>query len=123
MAVELPEREFERSKIGEDALVRLIGSDQWLRGRIRLVRGSAARADDRLLAAQVPSGERNSITVEVELPDDALPGRNNFCNIGRLAEVRFQRSGLTFVDSWGRTFRRLADSVTGAFENTRPVSN
>jgi multidrug resistance efflux pump len=123
VAVELPEREFEQTKVGEDALVRLIGSDQWMRGRIRHVRGSAARTDDRLLAARVPSGQRNSITVEIELPDDALPGRNNFCNIGRLAEVRFHRSGLTFVDSWGRTFRRLADSFTGAFENTRSVSN
>jgi multidrug resistance efflux pump len=122
MAVELPEREFERTTIGEDALVRLIGSDQWLRGRIRHVRGSAARADDRLLAARVPSGERNSITVEVELPDDAHASRNNFCNIGRLAEVRFQRSGLTFLDSWGRALRRLVDSFTGAFENTRTVS-
>jgi hypothetical protein len=94
-----------------------------MRGRIRHVRGSAARTDDRLLAARVPSSDRNSITVEVELPDDAHASRNNFCNIGRLAEVRFHRSGLTFLDSWGRAFQRLADSVTGAFENTRSVSN
>jgi len=122
VAVELPEREFEQTKVGEEALVRLIGSDQWLRGRIRQVRGSAARADDRLLAARVQSSDSaNRITVEVELPDDTHPGRNNFCNIGRVAEVRFQRSGLTFVDSWARGFRRVAHSLTGVFESTRTV--
>jgi hypothetical protein len=39
--------------------------------------------------------------------DDAQSDRNSFCNIGRLAEVRFQRSGLTFLDDMGRALSRL----------------
>lgn len=71
-------------------------------------RGSAARADDRLLAAQVQKPDPNSITVEIGLPqNDAPTDRNNFCNIGRLAEVRFQRSGLAFFDGVGRMLQRL----------------
>ena len=92
VAVELPEREFERIKTGDRAAVRLIGSDTWSQGQVRQVRGSAARGDDRLLAAQVPKPGTNSITVEIGLPDDDQPtDDNNFCGIGRLAEVRFPR--------------------------------
>ena len=103
VAVELPERDFERIKAGDAAYVRLIGSDEWKQGTVQRVRGSAARADDRLLAAQVPSPDAGSITVEVGLPaDDATADRNNFCNIGRLAEVRFQRGHFALFDKLTR---------------------
>ena len=105
VVVELPEREFEKIKAGTPALVRLIGSNDWTQGPIQQVRGSAARADDRLLAAQVQRPDPGSITVEIGLPeDDAQADRNNFCNIGRLAEVRFQRAGFAFLDSVGRSY-------------------
>jgi biotin carboxyl carrier protein len=109
VAVELPEREFEKIKAGTSALVRLIGSSEWKQGQILQVRGSAARTDDRLLAAQVQKPDPNSITVEIGLPqDDAQIDRNSFCNIGRLAEVRFQRSGFAFLDGLGRMLHGLA---------------
>ena len=99
VAVDLPEREFEKTKPGDPANVRLIGSDEWLHGVVRQVRGSAARADDRLLAAQVSAPGPGSITVEVALTQDASPaGRNSFCNIGRLAEVRFQRGSFAVIE-------------------------
>jgi multidrug resistance efflux pump len=105
VAVELPERDFERIKAGDAAYVRLIGSDDWKLGQVRRVRGSATRIDDRLLAARVPNPDASSITVEVALPpDEAMADRNNFCNIGRLAEVRFQRSHFAFLDSLRRAF-------------------
>ena len=67
------------------------------------------QADDRLLAAQVQKPDPNSITVEIGLPqDDAQNDRNSFCNIGRLAEVRFQRSGFSFLDGLGRMLHGLA---------------
>ena len=94
IAVELPEREFEQIKPNDPASVRLIGSTQWLEGRVRQIRGSAARGDDRLLAAHVPTPTSGHITVEVALPDDdamSTAGRG-YCGIGRLAEVRFQRA-------------------------------
>ena len=113
VAVELPEREFERVKPGAPALVRLIGSNDWTQGQILQVRGSAARTDDRLLAAQVQRPDPNSITVEIGLPQATKSDRNNFCNIGRLAEVRFQRAGLAFLDGLGQTLQRVIGYFRG----------
>jgi multidrug resistance efflux pump len=111
VVVDLPEREFEQIKAGDTAAVRLIGSDDWKQGKIRQVLGSAARTDDRLLAAQIVRPILNSIAIEVELlQDSAEAERNSFCNIGRMAEVRFQRTGFGFADRLvsvlaGMTFR------------------
>jgi multidrug resistance efflux pump len=111
VVVDLPEREFEQVKAGDTAAVRLIGSDDWKQGKIRQVLGSAARSDDRLLAAQIARSISNSIAVEVELlRDDSDMERNSFCNIGRMAEVRFQRTGFGFAD---RLFRVLAGLTSG----------
>ena len=108
VVVELPEREFEKVKAGAPAFVRLIGSDEWKQGQIRQVRGSAARTDDRLLAAHVRKPDPSSITVEIGLPrDDAQADRNSYCNIGRLAEVRFERASLALFDGLGRTLKQL----------------
>ena len=99
VVVDLPEREFERVKAGNFPSVRLIGSDEWRLGKVRQVLGSAARTDNRLLAAQIPHVTSSSIAVEVELAqDNSEADRNNFCNVGRMAEVRFQRTGLGFAD-------------------------
>jgi multidrug resistance efflux pump len=112
VVVDLPEREFEQIKPSAPAEVRLIGSDEWRQGKVRQVMGSAARMDDRLLAAQVPHPTSSSITVEVELLQDRSEAEHSgFCNIGRLAEVRFQRSGLGFAD---RIFRALAAMTGGS---------
>ena len=92
LVVELPEREFERVHAGDAASIRLIGGDGWTQGAVRQVRGSAARADDRLLAAQIAKPSSGTFTVEVEIPNVALLGdRSGYCDIGRLAEVRFAR--------------------------------
>jgi multidrug resistance efflux pump len=100
VAVELPERDFEQIKPGDAAYVRLIGSSDWTQGQVKRIRGSAARTDDRLLAAQVPNPDAGSVTVEVGLPPDAATAdHSNFCNIGRLAEVRFQRVHFGFFDA------------------------
>lgn len=110
VAVELPEREFEQIKPGEPASVRLIGSNEWREGFVRQVRGSAARADDRLLAAQVPAPTRGNITVEVSLAQQGRPAANSsYCDIGRLADVRFQRRAPAIVESAGRLFRSFVD--------------
>ena len=93
VAVELPERDFEQVRIGDTADVRLVGSSEWAQGRVQQVRGSAARTDDRLFAAKVPSPGPATITVEVSLPPNAAQADgSNFCGIGRLADVRFRRS-------------------------------
>ena len=93
VAVELQERDFEQIKTGDTAAVRLVGSNEWREGVVRQIRGSAARNDDRLFAAQIPSSSAGTINVEVSLPpEESHVDGANFCGIGRLAEVRFRRS-------------------------------
>lgn len=92
--VELPERAFESVRPGGRASVRLLGSDSWIEGRVQQVLGSAARQDERLLAAQVPKPEGRRVTVEIALAADSLPTEmGRYCDIGRMAEVRIDRSG------------------------------
>jgi multidrug resistance efflux pump len=108
VVVDLPEREFEQIKAGDVAAVRLIGSDDWKQGKVRQVLGSAARTDDRLLAAQIARPTSSSIAVEVELLQDQSDAeRNSFCNIGRMAEVRFQRTGFGFADRLFNVFAKM----------------
>jgi multidrug resistance efflux pump len=92
VVVELPERDFEQIRTGDAASVRLIGGNAWQQGRVQQIRGSAARSDDRLFAAQVPGANPGTITVEVSIASDSasITG-GNFCGIGRLAEVHFRR--------------------------------
>jgi multidrug resistance efflux pump len=106
VAVELPERDFEQIKTGDPAKVRLIGSNEWSDGKVRQVRGSAARSDERLLAAQVPAPNAGNITVEVAISGKmtAADG-NSFCNIGRLAEVRFERPLFRIADGLSRIWQ------------------
>jgi multidrug resistance efflux pump len=126
VVVDLPERDFEQIKAGDPAAVRLIGSNEWVEGKVRQVRGSAARADDRLLAAQVPTTGPGNITIEVSLVRGMTPADGNgFCDIGRMAEVRFQRSsfGLGQAISW--LFHRKSASGTvlglrGALDGSEP---
>lgn len=104
LVVNMPERDFETINAGDEAAVRLLGTDDWLEGRVQQVRGSAARSDERLLAAQVPDPPSHHITVEVALPKGSLAkDKSRFCDIGRLAEVRFDRStnpGAFLMRSW-----------------------
>jgi multidrug resistance efflux pump len=110
VAVELPEREFETIKPGDAASVRLIGSDIWRQGTIRQVRGSAAHEDDRLLAAQVPTPTRGNVTVEVSLPrESAKTASSNFCDIGRLADVRFHREAPAVMETASLLFWSFVD--------------
>jgi hypothetical protein len=113
VVVELPERDFEQIKIGDAASVRLIGGDEWRQGRVQQVRGSAARSDDRLFAAQIPGANPGTITVEVSLLADGSPtDGNNFCGIGRLAEVRFRRPAFAILSAFTKGVRGLADRLS-----------
>ena len=108
VAVELPERDFEQIRKGDIAAVRLLGSNKWRQGLVQQIRGSAARADDRLFAAQIPRPSPATITVEVSLPRDNGPVDGaNFCGIGRLAEVRFRGPLLDIAAVVTAAWRRL----------------
>jgi multidrug resistance efflux pump len=120
VAVELPEREFESIKPGDAASVRLIGSDIWRQGIVRQVRGSAAHENDRLLAAEVPTPSRGNVTVEVSLPrEGATAASSNFCDIGRLADVRFHREAPVVIEA----ARKLFWSFVDLFRRTEKVAS
>lgn len=98
--VELPERDFESVRPGGRATVRLLGADSWIEGRVQQILGSAARQDERLLAAQVPKPEGPRVTVEIALLADSLPTETGrYCDIGRMAEVRIDRHSRGFLSS------------------------
>lgn len=98
VSVELPERDFESVKLGGYAAVRLLGSDTWMDGTVQQVLGSAARQDERLLAAQTPQPEGRRITVEIRLTADTVPTEGGrYCDIGRMAEVRLDRHRSSFL--------------------------
>jgi multidrug resistance efflux pump len=116
LVVELPEREFERVHPGDLASVRLIGGDVWTQGVVRKIRGSAARADDRLLAAQIAKPSSGTFSVEVEIPNDALlGGQSGYCDIGRLAEVRFARVRWSITSVIAGLWNRLRGDHRTAF--------
>jgi hypothetical protein len=86
--VTLPERRMEAVLPGEIVKVRLIGSDDWLEGRVASAVGAAARRDGAMVAAN-PEKDARALTVLVALPPPASLSRR--CDVGRLAEVRFPR--------------------------------
>ncbi|MEZ0219102.1 MAG: HlyD family secretion protein [Tardiphaga sp.] len=119
VAVELPAREFENIKPGDSASIRLIGGNERREGYVRQIRGSAARGDDRLLAAQIPAGTAGNITVEVSLPQAAVRADSNYCDIGRLAEVRFNRSTPAIIESLGKLFQPIVDLFSSGVKVAR----
>lgn len=86
--VTLPERRMEAVLPGERVQVRLIGSDDWVEGRVASAVGAAARRDGAMLAAN-PDKDARALSVLVALPPPASLARR--CDVGRLAEVRFPR--------------------------------
>jgi hypothetical protein len=112
--VELPARDFEQIKTNDDAAVRLIGDGTWHRATVQRVRGSAARADDRLLAAQASRVDRGRLTAELKLSAEVSPMANGtYCGIGRLAEVRFKRIPLDFAYRFISGFQELGGHFDG----------
>ncbi|WP_310496155.1 HlyD family secretion protein [Sandarakinorhabdus sp.] len=86
--VSLPERRMEAILPGARAKVRLIGSDQWQNGHVASVMGAAGRPDGAMVAAN-PDHDARALTVTVALPPPVTLARR--CDVGRLAEVRFDR--------------------------------
>lgn len=92
LSVELPERQVESIRQGDVAQIRLLGSDRWIEGVVERMRGSAAMSDGRLFAAQLPKPSERQISVDVLLPPtQAFGDGGRQCDIGRQAEVRFER--------------------------------
>lgn len=110
LAVELRERDFEEIDTGDRAYVRLIGHKTWHEGWVQHVRGSAARTEDRLLAANLPDAGPGKITLELRMAPDAFPATGStYCGIGRLAEVRFERKNFQIIDKLTGALNGIAE--------------
>lgn len=92
--VTLPERKAEVIGPGTPADVRMIGSEDWVKGQVVNITGAAGRRKEELLAASTYSlPEDREIMVDVALPppDPRRLDPARKCDVGRLAEVRFSR--------------------------------
>lgn len=92
--VALPERKAEVIGPGSPADVRMIGSGQWVKGRVVNITGAAGRRKEELLASSTYSlPEDREIVVDVALPapESKQLDTGRKCDVGRLAEVRFSR--------------------------------
>ncbi len=115
----LPARDFQQIAIGDTAMARLIGDETWHASRVGQILGSTARTDDRLVAGQFPTVSANKITVELSMPPDTFPmTAHTYCDIGRLAEVRFNGTRFSLVDRFTRTWR-LAREKLGLAPDTK----
>ncbi len=111
VSVDLPERQAGSIERGQVARIRLLGQDEWVTGTVERMRGSAAITDQRLYAAQPTAPTERQISVDVQLSGDAFgedSGRQ--CDIGRQAEVRFDRGLPSLFAFVGSAF---ADDLTG----------
>ena len=113
VSVELPERQAESIRRGDVAQIRLVGSDEWITGIVERMRGSSALTDERLYAAQPKAPTERQVSVDV-LFTGAEPGDDSSrqCDIGRQAEVRFDRGLPSFASLVGSAF--AVDLGTGA---------
>jgi hypothetical protein len=77
---------------GDVAHIRLLGSDDWITGIVERMRGSAALTDARLFAAQPKTPSERQVSVDVMFSGAAISeDGSRQCDIGRQAEVRFDR--------------------------------
>jgi multidrug resistance efflux pump len=118
VVVQFPERELASISVGDVAAIRLVGENEWTSGKVRRVRGSAARSDEMLLAAAVPDPKDHDIVVDISMLEDARPMEvSRGCNIGRLAEVRLDRHAFALV-SW---LLKPWNNAVGTAESTEAV--
>lgn len=94
------EAAFEAIRPGDTARVRLRGSDASFRATVEAVRGAGSQPAIGLLAAKPEKVTEGSLSVMLRLQaaDVTRQGvAQNFCDVGRTAEVRFDRGLGTFL--------------------------
>lgn len=93
LEVSLPERKASVVDHSSDVQIRLLGSSEWLAGRVERIRGATARRTDPLLASAPVRASATELTVEISLPPATGDAGARRCDVGRTAEVRFSRLG------------------------------
>jgi len=93
--VALPERKAEAVRPGSPADIRLIGSDDWMEGKVVNITGAAGKREENLLAASsysLPGDRQIMVNVALPTPNLGKLDASRKCEVGRLAEVRFSRT-------------------------------
>lgn len=109
LEVTVPERYFESIRPGTAASVRLLGGEDLRVLPVAAVMGSGVRPEYPELAAEpkdVPEGQLR-VLIRLDPPEEIAEAAGTFCDVGRTAEVRFDRS----LESDLRPLRRIKTSV------------
>lgn len=119
--VAVPERHFDAIRPGSSAWVQLRGSPDHFEARVAAVRGSGGKFSNPQLAAEAPDIAEGQLRVLVALdppaPAPILAGGPDpvsaaFCDVGRTAEVRFDRG---FATGATQVFAGLGARLAGWF--------
>lgn len=118
------EDRFAEIRVGQQAKVRFVGSDEQFDASVRAIRGSGAITEDRLLAARTkPRAPREFQAILEFDPKTAGSSAENFCLIGRSAEVAFTSNfAIKGLDLATRAFTDFAtDIMPAGSSDTRNV--
>ncbi|MEL6915493.1 MAG: HlyD family efflux transporter periplasmic adaptor subunit [Pseudomonadota bacterium] len=127
LEVTLPETRFEAIDVGETAWVRLRGSEDAFVAPVESVQGAGATVQTGRVAAQPPLTTQGNYTLVLRLPAADVSDADvatRFCDVGRTAQVRFERGGPVEVLqdlslAWGRVKSVVGDWF--AADETGPV--
>lgn len=106
LEVTIPESAYSRISLGDRAWVRLNGADQVFWAEVESLRGSGSQPATGRLAARPVEVDQGSLSVMLLLePADVTASgvSGRYCEVGRTAEVRFDRG-------WDGTFRTRIDA-------------
>ena len=112
------ETAFEAIRPGDTARVRLRGSDETFLATVEALRGAGSQRATGLLAAEPENLTEGSLSVMLRLApaDVGMVGvAQNFCDVGRTAEVRFDRELGNMLTVAGHWFEELLRGIAPSF--------
>jgi multidrug resistance efflux pump len=123
MEVVTSERAIASITAGDTAWVRLNGEEKPFEAEVRLIRGGGTQPETGRLAARPVRVPEGSISVLLKLPDANLEDpemRTGYCDVGRTAEVRFDRGWdddlSRRLNTWKSDLAALARTARYAFQ-------
>ncbi len=92
VSVKLHQRHFEDLRLGDTVIVRLVGDGDTQTAWVHDLRGMGASDSGDQFAAPIPPVRNDEFLVTLQLNMQQDLGRaSDYCNVGRSAEVRFDR--------------------------------
>ena len=114
LEVTIPESAYSRISIGDRAWVRLNGADQTFWAKVESLRGAGSQPETGRLAARPVEVEQGSLSVMLLLePVDVMAAdiAQHYCEVGRTAEVRFDRG-------WNGPLRTRLEAIQNLWRST-----